>query len=637
MASFERPWQGRAHDDGSIHVLGNGRLCAYGQGPDLNQLIGPPYSGPQWGSLAVVEEAGLSCRSRREPGTAIWVHTLEDSRGPLAEFTDLVDSDLPCFVRRCVCRRPFRLRYRADGPQVRINDSAVTQGRGASCSRTLRMQRGQPYYSTYPFPGHGHAALIAVGPVSMQDEDDASVLVRLGLGESTLLFAASPDWPAQTAVAEEMLRTPWPEVLRRTEAAWQAFTAHRRPLPPVPKGIDAARLTWIADSVAVLIKAQQGSDGGIMGGYPFHMAYIRDQYGTSRGLLDLGHRNEARAILEFFLGVWSRRGEIHTAQPIGFDGPFHVHEEDRSEITGYLINQAFDWLDATKDESLVERCQPMLDWALDAQLSCLVDGTLPFNGDETYIAGGLFPRAFIAHGSAEATLLFIESGRRFRDWAQRRGRWSTERLAAVHTALEDSARRFRGHFLEGGVLWANEPSRAAHGPRFRHGVCQTSGCYRGQLNWLQRDANGNYLCPECFPRCPLPKVEPRRAFLASVALAPLFVGLGPLDWDEVRRQVEAVANRWLATGRLPSQADESLGGSGTVGYDYGLLLMGLDRLGHPSATSFAAQTLGLVDQTGSWVEFYVDGKGSSTRCRPWESAINLCAILKHSRRVTAGS
>jgi hypothetical protein len=354
-------------------------------------------------------------------------------------------------------------------------------------------------------------------------------------------------------------------------------------------------------------------------------------------LLDLGHRDEARAILEYYLHVWSRRGEIHTAQPIGFDGPFHVHEEDRAEITGYLIHQVFDWLAATGDESLVERCQPMLDWALDAQLSCLVDGTLPFNGDETYIAGGLFPRAFIAHGSAEATLLFIESGRRFCDWAERRARWSADRITAVRATIEDAARRFRGHFLRDGVLWANQPSRAAHGPRFRHGVCQTRGCYQGQLNWLQRDANGNYLCPECFPHGPMPKVEPQRAFLASVALAPLFVGLGPLSWEEVRLQVESVANRWLMTGCLPSQADGSLGDPHTVGYDYGFLLMGLDLLGHPAATRFAAHVLDLADPTGSWAELYMNGKGAHTRCRHWESAINLYAILTHLRRAAAGS
>lgn len=47
MTVFERIWQGGADDDGSVHVLGNGQFCAYGQGPNVIQLVGPPYSGPQ--------------------------------------------------------------------------------------------------------------------------------------------------------------------------------------------------------------------------------------------------------------------------------------------------------------------------------------------------------------------------------------------------------------------------------------------------------------------------------------------------------------------------------------------------------------------------------------------------------------
>ena len=44
-----------------------------------------------------------------------------------------------------------------------------------------------------------------------------------------------------------------------------------------------------------------------------------------------------------------------------------------------------------------------------------------FSGDETYITGFVFPRPFIYHGSAESTLLFIEGGRRFLDFAEKKG------------------------------------------------------------------------------------------------------------------------------------------------------------------------------------------------------------------------
>ncbi len=60
---------------------------------------------------------------------------------------------------------------------------------------------------------------------------------------------------------------------------------------------------------------------------------------------------------------------------------------------------------------------PMLDWAFESQKKYLVDGMLPFNGDETYVAGGLLPRSTLNDGSAEATMLFVESGQQFLEWA----------------------------------------------------------------------------------------------------------------------------------------------------------------------------------------------------------------------------
>ena len=65
--------------------------------------------------------------------------------------------------------------------------------------------------------------------------------------------------------------------------------------------------------------------------------------------------------------------------------------------------------------------------------------------------------------------------------------------------------------------------------------------------------------------------------------------------------------------------------------NYGFLLLGMDRIRHPQAGALARRTLDLLDPTGAWVEYYADGKPQGTRCRPWESAINCLAILRHLR------
>ncbi len=128
---------------------------------------------------------------------------------------------------------------------------------------------------------------------------------------------------------------------------------------------------------------------------------------------------------------------------------------------------------------------------------------------------------------------------------------------------------------------------------------------------------------------PLAPSIPRRYRIASSALTPTFIGDGPLASTEVEREIAAMAQSWSATGRLPSQEGET--GGRTVGYDYGFLLLGMDRIRHPQAGALARRTLDLLDPTGAWVEYYADGQPQGTRCRPWESAINCLAILEHLR------
>jgi len=67
-----------------------------------------------------------------------------------------------------------------------------------------------------------------------------------------------------------------------------------------------------------------------------------------------------------------------------------------------------------------------------------------------------------------------------------------------------------------------------------------------------------------------------------------------------------------------------------VGYDYGFLLTSLVRAGRlTDARPVLAATLDLLDDTGAWVEYYHDGKPLGTRYRPFESGINIEAVVEY--------
>jgi hypothetical protein len=320
---------------------------------------------------------------------------------------------------------------------------------------------------------------------------------------------------------------------------------------------------------------------------------------------------------------------------IGVDA-FHVHENDRVEITGYLVCQAFDLLVASSAvgagaEEFLDQIFPMLDWAFWSQVGELVEGMLPFNGDETYVAGGILPRSALNDGSAEATLLFLEGGEKLVARAARTRRWNSAQLERARQALVEARTRYRSNFFQDGYLLTNQPRRAAlaQPPRFRHGVCERCLVEPSRpiaAIWTERSASGRYLCPDCLAKGDFPPAVPRSFQLNSVSLVSSYLRSSLISPQELTPIVNEVITLYRHTGRLPSRPDEPDGLA--VGYDYGLLLYALAVLGHPEADGFCRTVLCLRDAAGAWAEYYRHGQPVGTRCRPWESAVNLEAVLK---------
>jgi hypothetical protein len=113
-----------------------------------------------------------------------------------------------------------------------------------------------------------------------------------------------------------------------------------------------------------------------------------------------------------------------------------------------------------------------------------------------------------------------------------------------------------------------------------------------------------------------------------VSLLPLYINADMFTRDEISHMLRPIAESYAATGRLPSRPD----GSTTVGYDYGLLLYTLAELDHPLARKVYERTLSVLDSSGAWTEYYSEGVPSGTRCRPWESGINIEALLKYAAK-----
>jgi len=381
------------------------------------------------------------------------------------------------------------------------------------------------------------------------------------------------------------------------------------------------------DNVAVLLKTQHSSEGGEIAGDFYHMAYIRDQYGVSRGFLALGYFQEAKEILNFYWKIWQKFGVLHNAQAIGIPGIFHIHENDEVEQTGYLIIQAFDYLRKTNDVDFVKMIMPMLKWAWDVQKRNLIRYMLPFNGDETYVAGGILSRTALNDGSAESTLLFLQGGQLLLPFMSRYKLWNKDSIRIDERLRQDVAGHYAENFIQDGKIITNNPKRMSieEMPGFRHGVC-TSGIWHGVV-YTKKDKSGNYLCPKCYAeRKVYSPIERKTYYLPSIALTPVFIGSAIVSNEVLQHNLELVKNNYLKTGQVSSRTDNNT----VIGYEYGFFLYSLVKQGDPLADKVFADAMSAVDESGAWVEYYKDGNPKGCRYRPWESAINIEAIIEYA-------
>lgn len=621
-----------------VHAIGNGALCVYGKGADVLQIFGPPYSSPSMLGIQLTDD-GYRIESSRIPETAVWEHRMIGSSETEALLTDFI-SDAGCSFVRCIeARSPVRFRVGvcmedryapyAQDITVKADDRLSDQYKGVTSSYRVSIVPGVPFYSNYKSPKGYEYQILTTGSASLQpDPDDPKQLVlEMTSGEGALYVVAGPSASELKQHVEVALGTSLNSQLKKCEKGWESYSAEQTKFR-VDRltGERLQEFNRAVDDIGVLIRSQQGIQGGVLAGIVYHMAYVRDQYGVFRGLLAMGHEAEARKILEFYFGIWQEFGYTKNAQAIGYSGIFHRHENDESEITGYLVVQAFDYYRKTGDAAFIKRILPMLEWATQAQQRNLIDGMMPFNGDETYIAGGVVPRKVMYHGSAEATLLFVEGSNRLLDFVKEQDLWNETRVADLEQDVAECSSRYRDNFFQEGLLWINNPEREKKVvyPETRPGVC----LYPGHVDYFPETFHFKgslYFCEACMKRdttgIELPTVE--RFNIPSANLFPIYIDAQLLTDQEKQDLLEQVVDRYRSTGRISTQ-------DRILGYDYGMFLYALTRYDHPLAGEVYDKMMALRDSAGAWVEYYVDGVPSGCPCRPWESGINIEAAIAYA-------
>lgn len=614
---FESAREGRVHlpptggEHGALNAIGNGDIMLYGRGPEWPQVLGAPYSCPTIFSLVAPADENVVCVSQRRAGVGSWEHVFG-----CGIMTDCASREHGCIARRWELSAPVRLDLEPHGFELVDQSAAFPETAGVWL---MNVSGKTPLYNDYPLMTHTYMLVAVRGGCAAEHTENGLRLTFSGAGD--MLVVGAKSYPEAVRLLRAALKTEFSEILASADADDRAFlarcAANRRPLKRHPL---AERVLEAVEDVALMVRAQQHREGGVQAGHNYHLAYVRDQYGVSRGLLAMGAWDEARKILEFYRGVFARWGYIANAQAMGVDGIFHVHENDEVEITGYLLIQAVDFLEATGDAEFFMSLSPMLDWALNAQLKWLNNDMLPFNGDETYVPGGMLPRTALNHGSFEATLLFIAGGRRYLDRRAALG-MAEDWMDGVRARIDQAAAAFEGNFRRGDIYVTNSLMRlkGLTEPEFRHGVCLGGDAFE----WLQRVDEGVYLCPRCVGKKSVSVCREEYSLKSTLLMEP-FVRAGQIEADYIAAQTAAFLKQYRETGSLPSRPDGEI----CLGYDFGLVLFAA-RASGLDADDLLADMLDIRDECGAWAEYYRGKETQKTRCRPWESAINVAGALKY--------
>lgn len=612
-----------AADDGAVHALGNGRMLVYSCGADVTHVFGPTCTSASllktaWstpgGSLALTS-------SIRRRGCAVWDHHLAGSRRGgeatgTTTITTAVDPDLDVLVSRV--RSDQVVAYTLT--PARIGRWQTDVSPSGAPTQTFTAAPGAPVF-VYP---HGSAPVLQVlelhgaGAAERIGDD---VRLTLPPGDHCLLMVVANDFDSLSGLVRKVLAL-----------AEKVEDRRRQHDAPVAQQLASTVLGWdtvaewgrqasqVVEGAALAILAQQSADGGLMAGYAYPLAYGRDQYGACRGLHAVGLSAEATTNFWFRQRKLARFGALANAESMGHDDIRHRHENDAVELTSYHVLQALE-LDAAAGDGDLDELAQSLQQCLIIQVEHLRAGLLPFNGDETYVAGEILPRSMLEDGSLESTLLFVEAV----------SRWAGQHPGSVDPALLGAAADARAvwrsafSWSPGPGGWAtNAPSRRMAGPHRlrRRGVCEACGGITAGFNY--RTKAGRYVCSECRAEGQkLPLAPTERIGLLSASLLPFLINPNLLTELEQRRLFADAARHFDADGHLRTTP----GSPRSVGYDAGLLVIAAAVTRSDQLSNCVQYLLSLFDSADTLSEYTEGGNPVGVRCRPWETGIALAALV----------
>ena len=289
----------RALDESNaVHCLGNGKICAYAKGLDWFEIFGSYYSAPTGVSLLFNGDRELCLETKRKPETAIWTYEVRNAKESLGTLTEFADSTDPIVYRNIKFHQPMSFQLVADQvekfyfvPEETLQIKNFYYGEipeGTSfCIYSIDGEKRRGFVTDKVL----YFGFVATGDACVTKE--TLTLLNIQISDGTMALFYGEDFYVLVEYAQKVNLTDFSVHLQNAEAWWLACSANRKRNYSVAD----RELAEMIDDTYVLIKTQQSCSGGVLACYPYHLAYIRDNYGVNRGLLAMGAYDESKALL----------------------------------------------------------------------------------------------------------------------------------------------------------------------------------------------------------------------------------------------------------------------------------------------------------------------------------------------------
>lgn len=607
----KRIYTNEQEDTKAIHSIGNGNILVYEQGPNVVNVLAP-YTSPTHFTLRVEEDRGI-WETGREPYTDFFNHENHVDSDNTTVMKDYCHQDFPCFIREIKNSTELSLTLHVPG-FCETYRSELFEDKGFYCI-TYYNKGGNPivfHTSHTPFTGF---VLISMEHATLSEQRDNRWIITLSAGKSSILASGDADYGAVITGLREIAGSDLNFVREERKRFWMDY-AGRRNINDEPDYVDSA---------IVCIKTQQSTQGGLpsCNGLPY--GYSRDNYGASRAYLKLGYYEDARKVLDFRFNKWTTFGTLRNAEGMGCYEPRHFSENEEVEQTSYTLLSARDYYLATYDNTYIHSIFLMLMWCLQVQLPHIHKDMLPFNGDETYIAGGMLARSSVNHGSAESTMMFIEGAQWLTGWAIKNGRY--REIFGIREVADKMEKTYHGNFVYKHRLMANNPLRIDDQlvclPANR-GVCAQGdylakhrfGAEHFYVGQLLYDGKGHFVRDIEIPKGGFRGEEEPAMEIGEVLVTPAYFHSKLFDKSEMLQ----FARDYIGMDRTNKV---------TAGHEPALLLYTLCKTGAAEEEIREARewVLTYANENGSWDEYYVNDETKTVRHRPWETGYSLEALL----------